>query len=238
MPELNYIVSAPPEVSVPVAGTDQTFPVRRIYCVGRNYADHVREMGGDERQPPFFFQKPRDAVVLSGQPVPYAALTSDFHHEVEMVLAVGKPGSDIAAEKASDHIVALAVGIDLTRRDLQFEARNAGRPWEIGKAFDHSAPIGELQPCSGSDLSVNREISLSVNGVVRQHSDVQNMIWTPAEIVSRLSKPYRLEPGDLIYTGTPAGVGAVAVGDVLEARIAGLPPLMITIVANLPSLTP
>jgi fumarylpyruvate hydrolase len=230
MPE--YIVAAPAEVCVPIAGTGQVFPVRRVYCVGRNYADHVREMGGDERQPPFFFQKPRDAIVLNGEEVPYAPLTTDFHHEVELVLAVGKSGSNIATENAADHVVGLAVGIDLTRRDLQFEARNSGRPWEIGKAFDHSAPIGELQPADPSDLSVSREISLAVNGVLRQQSDVLKMIWTPAEIVSRLSQQYRLEPGDLIYTGTPAADGPLAVGDVVEANIAGLPPLRVVIASN------
>jgi len=230
MPDAMHVVTPPVEVAVPVYGTDSRFPVRRIYCVGRNYAEHVREMGGDERQPPFFFQKPRDAIVLDGDEVPYPPITSDFHHEVELVLAIGRSATEVSLEKAPEHIFGLAVGIDLTRRDTQLEARNAGRPWEIGKAFDNSAPIGVLHPIGAPDLSVDREISLRVNGTIRQQGYVSQMIWTPAEIVSRLAGQYRLEPGDLIYTGTPSGVGPLAVGDVVEARIQGLTPLTITIV--------
>jgi fumarylpyruvate hydrolase len=230
--DANYSVAPPAEVAVPVDGTDAKFPVRRIYCVGRNYADHVREMGGDERHPPFFFQKPRDAIVLDGAEVPYPPITSDFHHEVELVLAIGRSAADVSVESASDHVFGLAVGIDLTRRDAQFEARNSGRPWEIGKSFDNSAPIGVLHPISAPELSVAREIRLTVNGTVRQRGDVSQMIWSPAEIVSRLSCQYRLEPGDLIYTGTPSGVGPLAPGDVVEASIRGLAPLSITIVTR------
>lgn len=230
MTEPNYVVAPPAAVGVPVFGIDALFPVRRIYCVGRNYTEHVREMGGDERHPPFFFQKPRDAIVLDGAEVPYPTLTSDFHHEVELVLAIGQAGSEIAPVNAASHIFGLAVGIDLTRRDAQFEARNAGRPWEIGKAFDNSAPIGQLHPISGAELAASRQISLTVNGTVRQDSDVSQMIWSPVEIVSRLSCQYHLEPGDLIYTGTPAGVGPLAPGDAVEASISGLTPLRITIV--------
>jgi fumarylpyruvate hydrolase len=232
MTEAKHVVTPPVEVAIPVAGTDDTFPVRRIYCVGRNYAEHVREMGGDERQPPFFFQKPRDAIVLDGAEVPYPPVTSDFHHEVELVLAIGRPAADVSLEEAPGHVFAVAVGIDLTRRDAQLEARNAGRPWEIGKAFDNSAPIGVLHPISAPDLSAAREISLRVNDAIRQQSDVSQMIWSPAEIVSRLSCQYRLEPGDLIYTGTPSGVGPLSVGDVVEARVAGLAPLTIKIVGR------
>ena len=230
MTEPNYVVAPPAPVAVPVFGTDALFPVRRIYCVGRNYTEHIREMGGDERHPPFFFQKPRDAIVLDGAEVPYPTLTSDFHHEVELVLAIGQAGGEIASENAASHVFGIAVGIDLTRRDAQFEARNAGRPWEIGKAFDNSAPIGQLHPISAGELETSRQITLTVNGTVRQDSDVSQMIWSPAEIVSRLSRQYRLQPGDLIYTGTPAGVGPLAAGDVVEAKISGLTPLMITIV--------
>jgi fumarylpyruvate hydrolase len=187
-------------------------------------------MGGDERHPPFFFQKPRDAIVLDGAEVPYPPVTTDFHHEVELVLAIGQSGVEIPVERAAAHIFGIAVGIDLTRRDAQFEARNSGRPWEIGKAFDNSAPIGVLHPISAAELSDARAISLKVNGNIRQRGDVSQMIWAPPEIVGRLSCQYRLEPGDLIYTGTPSGVGPLAVGDIVEASIQGLTPLSITVV--------
>lgn len=229
MPDPKFAVSPPPAVAVPVAGSDAVFPVRRIYCVGRNYAEHVREMGGDERQPPFFFQKPTDAIVGDGAEVPYPAATKDFQHEIELVLAIGKAGSDISPDSAADHVFGLAVGIDLTRRDLQLQARNAGRPWEIGKAFDKSAPIGLLTPSNGA-LPAEGEISLRVNGEVRQTGDLAQMIWNSAEIISQLSRQYRLEPGDLIYTGTPAGVGPMVPGDVVEGRVSGLTPLTIRIV--------
>lgn len=229
MSEANFVVPIPQRATVPVEGSDAVFPVRRIYCVGRNYTDHVKEMGGDVRDPPFFFQKPTDAIVESGETIAYPSATADFHHEVEFVLAIAKAGSNIPKEDASDHVFGLAVGIDLTRRDRQTEARNVGRPWEIGKAFDMSAPIGALRRLGDEELSKSRAIILDVNGAVRQRSDVAEMIWSPAEIVSRLSEQYRLEAGDLIFTGTPAGVGPLVGGDVVEARIDGLPPLSITI---------
>lgn len=230
MEDASFVIPAPPRISVPVEGSDAAFPVRRIYCVGRNYAEHVKEMGGDTRQPPFFFQKPTDAIVVGGDVIPYPAMTADFQHEVELVLAIGSAGTDIPEEQAAEHVFGLGVGIDLTRRDLQLEARNTGRPWEIGKAFDMSAPIGPLRPLGGEDLGLTRNILLSVNGQVRQESETAAMIWSSAEIIARLSAQYRLEPGDLIYTGTPAGVGPLAAGDVVEAHISGLPALSISII--------
>ncbi|MDB5697758.1 MAG: hydrolase family protein [Alphaproteobacteria bacterium] len=224
----DWVVEPPRQAWVPVAGGGR-FPVRRVYCVGRNYAEHVREMGGDERQPPFFFQKPADAIVHGGGAVPYPTLTQDFQHEIELVLAIGTGGSAIAEGEAAAHVFGLAVGIDLTRRDVQIEARKAGRPWEIGKAFDHSAPIGLIAPLAGGTLPLGGEIGLRVNGQTRQRADLSDMIWSAAEVVSTLSRHYRLEPGDLIYTGTPAGVSPLAVGDSIEGYVAGLSPLHITI---------
>ncbi|WP_332812490.1 fumarylacetoacetate hydrolase family protein [Sphingomonas sp.] len=226
----DWVIAPPRQAWVPIAGGGR-FPVRRVYCVGRNYAEHIREMGGDERQPPFFFQKPADAIVHDGAAVPYPTLTKDLQHEIELVLAIRTGGSAIAEADAAAHVFGLAVGIDLTRRDLQVEARKAGRPWEIGKAFDHSAPIGLLRPLAGAALPVSGAISINVNGETRQQADLGDMTWNAAEIVAQLSRHYRLEPGDLIYTGTPAGVTAVAVGDRLEGRVADLPPLRITIAA-------
>ena len=232
MTEAKYLVPPPPQVAIPVLGSDALFPVRRIYCVGRNYAEHIREMGGDERQPPFFFQKPTDAIVLDGAQVPYPTITEDFQHEIELVLAIGQGGSDIPLERAAAHVFGQAVGIDLTRRDVQVEARKAGRPWEIGKGFDRSAPIGLLHPTGGGALLDAGNISLTVNGEVRQSGDLAQMIWDSAEIISQLSRQYRLEPGDLIYTGTPAGVGAIQPGDVVMGYVADLTPLTVRIVGR------
>ncbi len=223
---------APTISAVPVEGEDKLFPVRRIYCVGRNYAEHIREMGGDERQAPFFFQKPSDAIVLDGAKVAYPSITRDFQHEIELVLAIGQGGQEIAEEDAAAHVFAVAVGIDLTRRDVQVEARKAGRPWEIGKAFDQSAPIGALVPLAGRPLPSSGEISLSVNGAVRQKANLSDMIWKPVEIIAQLSRQYRLEPGDLVYTGTPAGVAALTVGDEVEGRVEGVGLLRIAIIAT------
>lgn len=230
MSEVNYILPPQPPVAIPVAGSDARFAVRRIYCVGRNYAEHIREMGGDERQPPFFFQKPTDAIVLDGAQIAYPTITSDFQHEIELVLAIGRAGSDIPLERAAEHVFGQAVGIDLTRRDVQVDARKTGRPWEIGKSFDKSAPIGLLHPTNGSGLLDSGAVSLAVNGDVRQSGDLSQMIWNSAEIVSQLSRQYRLEPGDLIYTGTPAGVGPLEPGDVVVGKVADLTPLTVTIV--------
>ena len=230
MTELNFVLPPPQRVAIPVLGSDALFPVRRIYCVGRNYAEHVREMGGDERQPPFFFQKPTDAIVLDGAQIAYPSITSDFQHEIELVLAIGVAGSDIPLEKAADHVFGQAVGIDLTRRDVQVDARKTGRPWEIGKAFDASAPIGLLHPTNGGVLLESGGVSLTVNEAVRQSGDIAQMIWSSAEIISQLSRQYRLEAGDLIYTGTPAGVGPLKAGDVVTGRVANLTPLTVTII--------
>lgn len=223
-----FIFEAPRRVGVPVVGSDRLFPVRRIYCVGRNYLEHIREMGQDERAPPFFFQKPTDAIVLNGEVVSYPVATSDFQFEIELVLAIGKGGADIDATEAAAHVFGAAVGIDFTRRDLQFKAREVGRPWEPGKAFDHSAPIGAIARLNGT-LPSSGAISLEVNGEQRQSGDLGQLIWNCAEIVSQLSRQYRLEPGDLIYTGTPAGVGPVVAGDRIVGHVDGLPELNITI---------
>ncbi len=225
----DFVFEPPVQVSVPVVGDDREFPVRRIYCVGRNYAAHVREMGGDERDPPFFFQKPTDAIVHNGERVPYPTLTEDFQHEIELVLAIGKSGASIKQENAAEHVFGLAVGIDFTRRDVQVNARNSGRPWEIGKAFDHSAPITAIKPISGNALPAKGAISLSVNSDVRQSGDLSELIWNCEEVVSILSTHYQLEPGDLIYTGTPSGVGPVNPGDEIIGSIEELPELRVTI---------
>lgn len=224
-----FAVPAPPRVSVPVAGRDDRFPVRRIYCVGRNYAAHAREMGGDAREPPFFFQKPTDAIVPSGSAIGYPPATGNLHHEVELVLAIGRAGFEIAAADARQHVFGVAVGIDLTRRDLQYQARDAGRPWEAGKAFDASAPISAIHELSAPALPRAGRIALSVNGETRQDADLGDMIWGCDEIVSQLSRLFRLEPGDLIYTGTPAGVGALVRGDAVEGRIDGIATVSIRI---------
>jgi len=220
-----------PVTGVPVVGGG-FFPVRRVYCVGRNYLDHIREMKeADERDPPFFFQKPRDSVVPDGSRVPYPAFTEDFQFEVELVLAIGEPGRNIAVEDALEHVWGYAVGIDLTRRDRQRDARDMRLPWEMGKSFDASAPCGVIAPARDARHFDNCAITLSVNGVEKQRGDIGQMIWSVPEIVAQLSKQMKLEPGDLIYTGTPAGVGQIVPGDVIDARIEGLPSLGITIVA-------
>jgi fumarylpyruvate hydrolase len=205
-------------VSVPIA-RGGLFAVRRIYCVGRNYAEHIREMGNDERDPPFFFAKPADAVVVGGASIPYPPQTEDFHHEIELVVAIGKEGVDIPADQALTHVYGYAAGLDMTRRDLQAVAKKAGRPWEMAKAFDHSAPIGTIEPASEIGHPAKGAITLSVNGVVRQKGDLSEQIWSVSEAIAYLSGFVTLKPGDLIMTGTPAGVGAVARGDVLEGAI-------------------
>ncbi|CEJ10264.1 fumarylacetoacetate hydrolase family protein [Phreatobacter sp. AB_2022a] len=223
-------IVAPEPVVLPVTGEDAVFAVRRLYCVGRNYVDHIREMKeGDERDPPFFFQKPADAIVLDGEAVAYPAFTDDFQHEVELVAAIGRGGRDIPVAQALEHVFGYAVGIDLTRRDRQREAREARLPWEVGKSFDRSAPCGPIHPAAAVGHIGAGTIALSVNGVVRQTGDIGQMIWNVAEIVANLSRHYALAPGDLVFTGTPAGVGPVVPGDRLEATVAGLAPLVITI---------
>jgi fumarylpyruvate hydrolase len=223
------VLPAIPATEVPVVGGG-FFPVRRVYCVGRNYLDHIREMKeADERDPPFFFQKSRDAVVLDGAQVPYPPFTSDFQFEVELVVAIGRAGSDIAVADAIDHVWGYAVGIDLTRRDRQRDARDLRLPWEVGKSFDASAPCGNIAPARDARHFKGCSIILLVNGIERQRGDIGQMIWSVPEVVAQLSRQVTLGAGDLIYTGTPAGVGPVVPGDLLAAHIDGLPSLTITI---------
>lgn len=217
----SFVIRAPAVVSVPVAGGGR-FPVRRIFCVGRNYAEHAREMGADpDRELPFFFCKPADALVTGGADMPYPTMTSNLHHEMELVAAIGRGGADIPEADALAHVWGYAAGLDMTRRDLQNQAKKEGKPWDMGKGFDHSAPIGDLVPAAKVDPTKGR-IELKVNGQVRQASDLSKLIWSVAETVSYLSKLVRLEPGDLIFTGTPEGVAAVVRGDVLEGVVEGV----------------
>ena len=222
-------LTAPLQPTVAILGGGE-FAVHRIYCVGRNYAEHALEMGHDPtREEPFFFLKPADAVVPSQASIPYPRMTRNLHHEVELVLAIGKPGVNIEVELANEHIWGAAVGIDLTRRDLQMEAKKQGRPWDMGKAFDQSAPCGTITPLNGQALAGTAAISLTVNGQVRQSSKLGALIWSPGEILFWLSKYVDLRAGDLIYTGTPAGVGPVVAGDTLHAHVDGLSDLLITV---------
>jgi fumarylpyruvate hydrolase len=223
-------VPAPELITLPIAGGSRMFPVRRIYLVGRNYLEHVREMkeGADERDPPFFFQKPRDAIVPDAATVPYPSATQSLHYELELVTAIAEGGSNIPSAQALDHVFGYAIGIDLTRRDLQTIAKDKGWPWEMGKSFDHSAPCGPVYP-AGDVGHRDRAISLKVNGALRQNSTTAKMTWSVAEIISKLSEQYELVPGDIIYTGTPEGVGAVVPGDRLEGAIEGLGTLTVSI---------
>jgi fumarylpyruvate hydrolase len=216
-------------VTVPIA-RGGLYAVRRVYCVGRNYAEHVVEMGNDTRDPPFFFTKPADAVVVGGAAIPYPPQTSDFHHEIELVVAIGKDGSDIPVEHALDHVYGYAAGLDMTRRDLQALAKKAGRPWDMAKGFDFSAPIGPIEPASAIGHPDRGAITLSVNGTERQRGDLGDQIWSVPEAIAFLSQYVRLREGDLIMTGTPAGVGAVTRGDVLEGNIAGVGTVRTTII--------
>jgi fumarylpyruvate hydrolase len=212
--------------SLPVKGSEDRYAVRRIYCVGRNYADHVREMGGDpSREAPFFFAKPADAVVQNGGEVPYPPRTSNLHHEVELVVAIGRAGAGIAVADALAHVAGYAVGNDLTRRDLQSQQRERGLPWEISKGFDHSAPLTALHPVSLVGHPRASRIWLEVNGKLRQDASLAQMSWSVAEIIAELSTFFRLEAGDLIFTGTPAGIGALVPGDVVNAGIDGFDTL-------------
>jgi fumarylpyruvate hydrolase len=208
--------------------------MHRIYCVGRNYADHAKEMGATGREEPFFFMKPADAVLPvasdSVGDMPYPPMTADLQHEIELVAAIGLGGRDIAVADALAHVWGYAIGLDMTRRDLQGEAKKLGRPWCTGKGFDHSAPIGPIHPASGGALKADAVIHLDVNGQPRQHSEIGNMIWNVAETVAYLSRYFTLQPGDLIFTGTPAGVAAVKQGDLLEGAIDGLGALRVKIV--------
>jgi fumarylpyruvate hydrolase len=226
------VVPAPSPVLVPVAGGG-VWPVRRIYCVGRNYEEHAKEMGYTGREPPFFFLKPADAIVAvpegeTGE-IPYPAGTSNLHHEIELVAAIGTGGSNLKAAEAMAHVWGWAVGLDMTRRDLQNEMKKQGRPWEIGKAYDASAPIGPIVPKAAAGDAGDAAIELAVNGVVKQSSRTSKLIWSVAETIEHLSAYWRLEPGDLIYTGTPEGVGAVKPGDLMEGRVEGVGTLKVRV---------
>jgi len=226
-----FVIPPVSQPSVEVTGTDDRFPVHRIYCVGRNYAKHAREMGMDpDREPPFFFSKPADALVANGTPVPYPSRTSNLHHEIELVVAIGSGGCDISLANASAHVFGYAVGLDLTRRDLQFAARDQGRPWDVAKGFDCSAPVAAIRPASDMGHIERAAIWLEVNGEGRQRANLSEMIWSVPEIVAELSTYFELRPGDLIFTGTPEGVGAVRRGDSLVGGIDGLETLRITII--------
>lgn len=231
---MSYVIPAPVQASVPVLGSADRFPVHRIYCVGRNYAEHAKEMGFTGREPPFFFMKPADAVlpVSAGETgsMPYPSLTKDLHHEIELVVAIGKGGRNIAAADARQHIWGYAVGLDMTRRDLQGEMKKQGRPWCIGKGFDAGAPIGPITPAAQAGDVERAAIWLQVNGADRQRSTVDQLIWNIAETIEHLSAAWELQPGDLIFTGTPEGVGAVVRGDVLEGSIDGLGRLRVALV--------
>jgi len=227
---MTHAVTAPPEVTLPVAGSDETYPVRRIWCVGRNYAAHAREMGSDpDRDPPFFFQKPTDAIVQDGDAIPYPPGTGNLHYEIELVVAIGKAGFEISVDDALDHVFGYAVGLDMTRRDLQNAAKETGRPWEMGKSFDHSAPCSEIQPASAIGHPDSGAIWLKVNGAFKQQGDIADMIWNMPESIAYLSGLMRLEAGDLIYTGTPGGVGPVRPGERLEGEIEGVGTLTVTV---------
>jgi fumarylpyruvate hydrolase len=231
---MQFVFPAPPPAAVPVVGTCDFFPVHRIYCVGRNYVEHAQEMGATGREAPFFFMKPADAVLpvpedVVGQ-MPYPSQTGDLQHEIELVIAIGKGGADIDADTALQHVWGYAIGLDMTRRDLQGEAKKLGRPWCTGKGFDDSAPIGPIHPVSQCALAANAAIELKVNGVMRQSSTLDKLIWSVPEVIAHCSKFYALQAGDLIFTGTPAGVAAVAKGDILEGEIAGLGQLALRIV--------
>ena len=231
---MEYAITPSAPVAIPVAGTSQFFPVRRVYCVGRNYVEHAKEMGHSGREAPFFFMKPADALLVvpagaTGE-MRYPAMTSDVHHEIELVVAIGKAGSNIAAADAGAHIWGYAVGLDMTRRDLQGEAKKLGRPWDTGKAFDQSAPIAPLHPVTETGLIEKGNIRLNVNGKSRQNSDVSKLIWNVAETIEHLSRYFELQPGDLIFTGTPEGVAAVQKGDLLEGAVEGLTELRVKVV--------
>jgi fumarylpyruvate hydrolase len=231
---MSYLFTPPPVVSVPVVGHAERFPVRRVYCVGRNYEDHAKEMGFTGREPPFFFLKPADTVVVvnAGETgrMPYPTLTQNLHHEIELVVAIGQGGRGIKAADAMKHIFGYAVGLDMTRRDLQNDMKKQGRPWCIGKGFDHSAPIGPITPVAQAGDVVNAAISLQVNGQPRQSSHVHKLIWNIAETIEHLSAAWELQAGDLIYTGTPEGVAAVVAGDLMVGSVAGLGELHVQVV--------
>lgn len=224
-----YVVDIGPVPWLPVAGGDARFPVGRIYCVGRNYADHAREMGHDPgREPPFFFMKAASAIVQDGATIDYPVASSDVHHEIEMVVAIGQGGRSIAVERALEHVWGYGVGLDMTRRDLQGEAKKLGRPWEMGKSFDESAPVSALRPAADIGHPAKGSITLKVNGEVKQRGDLAMQIWSVPEQIAHLSNLVTLRPGDLVFSGTPAGVGPVRPGDRLEGHVDGVGDLAIT----------
>lgn len=227
---MQYVFDPPPRTALPVTGSEAFFPVHRIYCVGRNYADHAREMGDDPgREPPFFFSKPADAAICAPE-IRYPPATADLHHEVELVVALGTGGQDIPVNQALSHVFAYSVGVDLTRRDLQNAAKAQRRPWDTSKGFDQSAPCSKLVPARVCGHPAQNIISLDVNGVRRQVGRIDEMIWSVAEVISILSSLFTLQPGDLIFTGTPSGVGVVHSGDRIEARVEGLAELTFSLV--------
>ncbi len=230
MSDETYVIPLPPVVSLPVAGSTARFPVRRVFCVGRNYAAHAREMGHDpDREPPFFFQKNAGDVVGPGD-IPYPPETADLHHEVELVVAIGRGGKDIAIGAALGHVYGYAVGLDLTRRDVQAALKKAGRPWETAKAFARSAPVGTIRPADAIGHPARGRLTAIVDGALRQDGDLADMIWNVPEIIAHLSRWFELEAGDLVFTGTPAGVGELVRGNVVEGAIEGIGSLRVAIV--------
>jgi fumarylpyruvate hydrolase len=226
----DFVFDPQPQPALPVAGSDRRFPVHRIYCVGRNYAEHAREMGHDpNREPPFFFQKNPDNLIAGNRAFPYPRRSQDVHHEIELVVAIGTGGVDIAPARALEHVFGYGVGLDMTRRDLQGEAKKLGRPWEVGKAFEASAPCSEIVPARQCGHPERGRIWLEVNGVVRQEGDLAQLIWTVPETISILSGLFTLQPGDLVFSGTPAGVGAVARGDRLRGGVDGIATIDVTV---------
>ncbi|MCF3972159.1 fumarylacetoacetate hydrolase family protein [Paracoccus salsus] len=225
-----YVLPPPAQPSVPVAGNQARFAVRRIFCVGRNYAEHAREMGHDpDREPPFFFSKPTDALLTDGAELAYPPLTADLHFEAEMVIAIGQGGTGIAPGEALSHVWGCAAGVDFTRRDLQAEAKRLGRPWDMAKGFDGSAACGALNPVAQTGVPTRGAIRLEVDGDLRQQGDLAQMIWSVPEVIAHLSRLVALAPGDLIYTGTPSGVGAVARGETIRVEIEGLSALAVRV---------
>jgi len=233
MTEPTYAFAPPAVVSVPVLGSAVRFPVHRIYCVGRNYEEHAKEMGFTGREPPFFFLKPADAIVVAGPgqtaTIPYPTLTANLHHEIELVVAIGTGGRNIKAADAARHVYGYAVGLDMTRRDLQSDMKKQGRPWCIGKAYDQSAPIGPITPAALAGDVNNAAIWVQVNGTDRQRSTVAKLIWNVSESIEHLSQAWELQPGDLIYTGTPEGVAAVVRGDRMTGGVDGLSPISVKV---------
>lgn len=227
---MSFAFPPPVQPAVAIVGSSERFPVHRIYCVGRNYAAHAREMGNDpDREPPFFFAKPADAIVANGANIPFPPRTTDLHHEIELVVAIGKGGANIAVARAAEHVFGYAVGLDLTRRDLQAAAKHKGLPWDTAKGFDRSAPISAITPAAEAKLN-DSNIWLNVNGARRQHGALADMIWNVPEIIAELSTLFELKPGDLIFTGTPAGVAALQAGDRLAGGVDGLESLTVTLV--------